>query len=33
MENTMLPFVMSAVEGQAESAPNAGDRVSRVNKK
>jgi len=26
----MLPFVQSAVEGQAETAPYAGDRVSRV---
>ena len=28
--STMLPFVLSAVEGQAQSAPNAGDRVTRV---
>src|SRR4051812_7760990 len=28
MGSTMLPFVLSAVEGQAESAPNAGDRVT-----
>ena len=27
----MLPFVLSVVEGQAESAPNAGNRVTRVN--
>ena len=26
----MLPFVLSEVEGQAESTPNAGDRVTRV---
>jgi hypothetical protein len=28
--STMLPFVLSEVEGQTESAPNASDRVAPV---